>query len=182
MKRSIGLFLAIIMMMGFVVGCTPKTDGGNNIDVDVDIEDIHEKIKSEFGEDYIPSMNIDLEEFKEMTGLTLDEDDIEDFIAEIPMMSVNVDTFLAIEAEEGKGDTIETALNDYRQNIVDNSMQYPMNQAKVNASKVVRHGDYVFFLMLGKYDDRENLTEEEALEFAENEIKKAEDIIGSFFK
>lgn len=179
MKRNITLLIAIIMMMGFVVSCTPKTDGSNNVDVNID--DIHEKIKSEFGEDYFPNMNVDLEELKAMTGLNFNENHIKDFIAEIPLMSINVDTFIAIEAEEGKGDVIETVLNDHRQNTVDNSIQYPINQAKVNASKVVRHGDYVFFLMFGKFDDRENLTEDEALEFAEKEIKKAEDIISSFF-
>ena len=36
-----------------------------------------------------------------------------------------------------------------------------MNMAKVNSTKVVRHGDYVFFLMLGRYDDRLEATEEE---------------------
>ena len=27
-------------------------------------------------------------------------------------------------------------------------MQYPMNVSKIQASQVVRHGDYVFFVML----------------------------------
>ena len=36
--------------------------------------------------------------------------------------------------------------------------------------------------MLGKYDDRQEATEEERLEFAKAEVKKVEDIINKFFE
>ena len=35
--------------------------------------------------------------------------------------------------------------------------------------------------MLGQIDEREDITEEEALEFAKSEIKKLEDVINKFF-
>ena len=47
-------------------------------------------------------------------------------------------------------DAIETALNNYRQSLIDNLMQYPMNQIKIQASVVESMGDYVFFIMLGE--------------------------------
>lgn len=178
MKKSIVLILAVLMMVAFVGGCS--NNKGKDVIKVVEIKAVHEKIKEEFGEDYIPNMELDLEALENFIGLN--PDDIDVFIAENPMISVNVDTFIAIKAKEGKGDSVNTSLEDYRTNLVENSMQYPMNLAKVNASKVVRHGDYVFFLMIGKYDEREEASEEERLDFAKEEIKRAEDIINGFFE
>ena len=52
---------------------------------------------------------------------------------------------------DGKADAVVSALNAYRDDLVNNSMQYPMNIPKVNASKVYQKGDYVFFIMLGAF-------------------------------
>ena len=65
------------------------------------------------------------------------------------MISTQVDTFVAVEAKDGKADAVASALNSYRDDLVNNSMQYPMNIPKVNASRVYQKGNYVFFLMLG---------------------------------
>ena len=142
----------------------------------VDINKVHAKLKSGFGQDYIPNSPMPLES---LVGIKAS--DIKASIAEMPMITVNVDTFIAIQAKENKADEIEKKLNAYRKSLVEQSTMYPMNQAKVNASKVVRHGDYVFFVMLGKYDEREDITEKEALEFAKQEVKRAESIINGFF-
>lgn len=91
-------------------------------------------------------------------------------------------TFIAIEAKEGKGEDIEAALTTYRTNLIEDSFMYPMNIAKVNSSKVIREGDYVFLLMLGKIDERAEVTEEEAFKFAEEEVAKVENIINDFLK
>lgn len=179
MKKNISLFLASIMIISFVVACSPKLDDKEAGKV-VDINEIHEKIKEEFGEDYMPNMEMDKEALENLTGVK--GEDVEEFIGETPMISVNVDTFIAIKSKDGKGGEVEKALEEYRTKVVEESITYPMNQAKVNASKLVRHGEYVFFLMLGKYDDRDNVNEEDALKFAKEEVKKAEDIIDGFFK
>ena len=60
-------------------------------------------------------------------------------------------------------------------------MTYPMNVAKVQSGKVVRYGDYVFFVMLGDYDDRTDVTEEDNLKFAEEQTQIGLDVIASFF-
>lgn len=175
MKKIIVMLLAISMLAVFAVGCAPKV-----VDKDVDIKEIHTAVKDSLGEDYVPNMDLDEETLENMLGVKAE--DIEEFIAQTPMISVSVDTFIAIKAKEGKADTIEEALNSYRKNLVENSMQYPMNLAKVNASEVVRHGDYLFFIMLGKFDDRDDATEEEQLEFAKEEVKNVEEVINKFFK
>lgn len=179
MNKTIRFLLAAIMIMIFIGGCTAKIEDNNEGKV-VDINEIHKKIKDEFGDNYIPNMNLNESELENMIGVK--KEDIDEYIAEVPMMSVNVDTFIAIKAKEGKADNIEESLNNYRKSLVENSMQYPMNQAKVNGSKVVKQGDYIFFIMIGKYDDRDDITEEEALDFAKEEVSKVEDIINNFFK
>ena len=180
MKKIITLILASVLTLSLVAGCTPKEEGNSEQVKEVDLKEVHEAVKEEFGEDYIPNMEMDLEQIEDLLGLK--EEDMEDYIVETPMFSINVDTFIAIKAKEGKADDVEKALNDYRENIVENSIQYPMNLAKVNASKVVRHEDYSFFIMLGAFDERDDATEEQALEFAKEEVKRAEQVINGFFK
>ena len=41
----------------------------------------------------------------------------------------------------------EKALTSYRDYLINDSLQYPMNVPKVNASSVLREGDYVFFVI-----------------------------------
>lgn len=175
MKRILGLFLAVIMISSFLVGCTTKKE-----EKVVDLKEVHSAVKEALGEDYYPNRELTLEEIENFTGIK--EADMESFIAEAPMMNVNVDTFIAIKAKEGKGDAIEAGFEKYRKYLIEDSVIYPMNIAKVHASKIVRHGDYVFFLMLGKHDDRQEATDEERLEFAKAEIQKVEDTINKFFE
>ena len=111
---------------------------------------IHDAVKEAYGESYVPNMEYDSETAKEPFGLQPEWYD--DTIAEGPMISVHVDTFIAVHPTEGNEQNVEDALNAYRDNLVNNSMQYPANQVKVEASRVETVGDYVFFLMLGSID------------------------------
>lgn len=176
MKKIIGLLLAMTMMVVFIGGCTPKKE---QVKV-VDLKAVHEAVKESLGEDYYPNQEMTYEMIENFTGIK--EEDLESYIAEMPMISMSVDTFIAMKAKEGKGDDVEAGLEKYRKYLVEESMQYPMNLAKVNAAKVVRHGDYIFFLMLGKYDDRLEATEEEQIEFAKLEIENVEKTINEFFE
>lgn len=176
MKRIIGLLLAMTMMVIFIGGCAPKKE---EVKV-VDLKAIHEAVKESLGEDYYPDSEMEFEMIENFTGIK--EADLESYIAEAPMISMSVDTFIAMKAKEGKGDDVEAGLEKYRKYLVEESMQYPMNLAKVNAAKVVRHGDYIFFIMLGKYDDRLEATEEEQIEFAKLEIEKIEAVVNKFFE
>lgn len=179
MKKILALLLAVSMLAVFAIGCSPSKDSDGDKKL-VDLEEIHTAVKESLGDDYAPNMEMSVEEIERITGVKVD--DMESYIAESPMISVNVDTFIAIKAKEGKADAIEEGLEDYKDDLIENSLQYPMNMAKVNAAEVVRHGDYVFFLMLGKFDEREEATDEERLEFAEKEVDKIEDIIDKFFE
>lgn len=178
MKKKISILLVVLMAISFLVACSPKEDGGGA--KDVDINEIHTAIKDELGENYIPSMILSMEELEEKTDV--DSDEIDEFIAEVPMMSTHVDTFIAINAKNEKAQEVEEDLVEYKEYLNEESMNYPMNLAKVKAAKVVRHGDYIFFIMLGAFDEENDPDSAEALEFAEAEVKKVETIIDGFFK
>lgn len=148
---------------------------------DVDLEEVHQAVKDVYGENYIPSAPYDAQAFHDIFGVP--EDLYEEFIAEGPMISVHVDTFAAVKAKAGKGEEVEKLLADYRTHLVEDSMQYPMNISKVQASEVIRNGDYVFFVMLGTAsDEAQEQGEEAALKSAEEENKKAVDAINAFFE
>lgn len=179
MKKIIGIFIFAAILTSTLVSCA-NNENVDKTNTDVDIKEIHKKIKEEFGENYLPDMEIEKEVLEDV--IEIDMANVKEYIAESPMISVHIDMFIAIEAKEGKGDLVESDLKDYREYIIDNALMYPMNIAKVNASEVVRYGDYVFFIMIGEIDSRDDVTEEEALVFAREEVDKAERIIESFFK
>ena len=154
---------------------TPNTD----TEVDSTLQEVYDAVKAAYGENYIPSMMIESQQLSEVYGITAEN--VESFIAEGPMMSAHVDTFIAIKAVEGKGEEVETQLTAYQTMLQTDSLQYPMNMAKVNSSQVVRHGDYVFFVMLGSFDERENASEEEQLKFAQEQTQIGVDAIAGHF-
>lgn len=108
-------------------------------------------IKEAYGDNYVPNSELDAQMLEDIVGLTPDLYD--SAVAEMPMISTFVETFIGVKASEGNGDQAEQILNEYRDRLVSDTMQYPMNIAKIQASEVVRHGDYIFFVMLGAPDD-----------------------------
>ena len=174
LKTKISVLVLLTLILTLLSGCQPKTP-------EIPLQDILDAVKEEMGDDYIPSRPMEMDEIENFTGINASL--VKDFIAEGPMMSMHVDTFMSFRAEKGKGDEIAEALNAYRKFLVEESMQYPMNLAKVQSAKVVQEGDYVFFLMLGAFDDTsEDSQSKEAIEFAQKEVAAVEKVIREFFK
>lgn len=114
---------------------------------DVPLTDIADKVKEAYGDAYIPQGTVDETALEQQYGLTTDM--YKEAYGEVAMISVQVDAFIAVHANEGKADAVEEALNKYRDYLINDAMNYPMNIGKVNGSTVYRNGDYVFFIMLG---------------------------------
>lgn len=156
----------------------------------IDLNALHTEIKEAYGENYIPAPPMEGTDLNARYGLT--EDMYTELIAEFPMISVNVDEFVAVHAAEGKAADVKAALDAYQKMLQDNSMQYPMNVSKIQASQVIAHGDYVFFVMLSTMEDVSGdgevtagdaaQAEEEALNKAKEDNQKAVDIISSYFE
>ena len=158
---------------------TDDTTASDDAAADSKSVEILNAIKEVYGADYVPNMPIDGETLNMLLNITSDQ--YVSFAAEMPMISAHVDTVIIIEAADGQADAIEEALNAYRQAKVDDTMQYPSNVARVNASKVVRKDNFVAFLMVGKINENMDATEAEAAEYEEAEVQKAVDAFNAAF-
>lgn len=133
-----------------------NTDAGNDVTDDgadageatttVAIADLKQAVVDELGENYWPNTEMPAE-FLEGFGLTADMYDA--FFGEMPMISTNVDTLIIIQAKEGQVEAVEGVLNAYRDNLVNDTMQYPMNVGKIQASRIETFGNFVCFVQLG---------------------------------
>ncbi len=100
-------------------------------------------------ENYWPDMPVDAQMLEMFYGITSDM--YEDYMAETPMISANVDALVIIRAADDKADGVEEALKAYREANVNDTMQYPQNVGKIQASQVERIGSYVVFVQLGGF-------------------------------
>ena len=145
MKKVILLLSVCALTLG-IVGCGAQGNDGETYQV-VEMDTIKAAVVEELGDDYFPNMPLDSDMLESFVGVSSDM--YEDFLAEIPMISTNVDTFIVVRAKSDQADAVEKALNDYRDANVSNTMQYPQNLGKIQASKVARLGDYVIYVQLG---------------------------------
>lgn len=126
---------------------TEQTEEGSDVYKDASMEDLKAAVVEVLGEDYWPNTAVEAEMFSDMTGVTADMYD--EFFAEMPMISTNVDTMMIVKAKEGQVETVEEMLNAYRDRMVGDTMQYPMNVGKIQASRIEVYGNYVCFVQLG---------------------------------
>lgn len=98
-------------------------------------------------EEYWPDMQMAPDMLEAFYGISADL--YEDYLAESPMISANVDTLVIVRPKEGQADAVRAALEAYREANVGDTMQYPQNLGKIQASQVEQIGDYVVFVQLG---------------------------------
>ncbi|WP_029502317.1 DUF4358 domain-containing protein [Lachnoclostridium phytofermentans] len=139
------------------------------------LDKVHEEIKKAYGENYLPNMPFTVENLDEQFGIKADWYDAA--IAEGPMMSAHVDKFIGIHATEGNLENVQNALKKYHEGLLADTMQYPMNLLKIQASKVETVGDYVFFVMLGTIDEMAYTEDSDMIKAYEEQNQIALDII-----
>lgn len=181
--------MAAVASMSLVTGCKGNTPGdviesesqAGAWKTDVKLTDVREAVQTAYGENYIPNMDFDAQMMKDVFGIS--EDMYEEFFGQGPMISVQVDTLVGVKAKADKADAVEQALTEYQKRQIEDAVQYPMNLAKVNASEVVRYGDYVFFVMLGEPSpEAQEKGEEAALESAKETNQIGLDAIEACFQ
>lgn len=123
-----------------------------------EMQAVKQAIVDTLGENYWPDTPIIPEMLEGTYGITADM--YEDYMAESPMISANVDTLILIKAKEDTVEAVEEALTAYRENLVNDTMQYPMNIGKIQASRIERIGNYVCFVQLGGDTDMDASDEE----------------------
>ncbi|MBQ5760957.1 MAG: DUF4358 domain-containing protein [Clostridia bacterium] len=176
MKRMITLLMALLTVFS-LAACGGKEEAPAK---DYSAQEIFDAIKDAYGENFIPDADMVEEEYTETYGLNMD--DVAEIKAQMAMISFHPDRIVVIKAKEGKGEAVEAALTAARENLVQFGMWYPANLAKVNASQVLRNGDYVVFMMLGAADDNIEATEEEAAKFAKEQMQIGVDAFNKLFK
>ncbi len=133
---------------------TTQTDDNAQVDesqtnygVGVTLDEVKAALVETLGEDYWPNTEIPAEMLTDIYGISSDM--YEEYYAEMPMISTNVDTVIIIKAKEDQVTAVEEALNAYREMMVNDTMQYPMNVGKIQASRIETFGQYVCFVQLG---------------------------------
>lgn len=158
------------------------SDGGENNDVPSDSDGetakILSAIKEAYGENYLPSMPVEKEYLVSVMGL--EEGSFTDFAGELPMISAHADMAIIVKAADGKAADVKEKLEAYRKYLIEDSMQYPMNMPKINASKVLENGDYLGYIILGAFSDEE-ADESAQADFAEEQVKIGVDAFNNYF-
>ncbi|MBQ9123479.1 MAG: DUF4358 domain-containing protein [Lachnospiraceae bacterium] len=138
----------------------------------VTAQDLRDAVVAALGEDYMPNMEMPADYLEGMYGITADMYDA--YVADMPMVSANVDTLIVIQPKEGKLEDVKAALEAYHESKTsDESLrfEYPNNIGKVMASRVDVIGDFVCFIQLG--GDQFSLYETEGDEAVMAECQKA---------
>lgn len=124
-----------------------QTTGTENEGWSREMEAVKTALTDTLGDNYWPNAKITPEMLEGSFGVNSDM--YEDYFGEMPMISTNVDTILVVKARDGQADEVEAALENYRQAMVNDTMQYPMNLGKIQASRIEVIGNYVCFVQLG---------------------------------
>lgn len=178
MKRYVMIALVAFLFLG---GCAkpadkPEDDSPSKVSI---LDKTLADIKVAYGDDYGPNTEITKDQLQEVYNI--DMENVSYFVAEGPMMTNNTDMFIGLIANPGKIEDVKKDVLAYQQYLINDSFQYPMNMARVQASEVVIKDNVIFFVVLGKMDDRNDVTEEQALEFAKEQVKIAIDVINGEF-
>ncbi len=136
---------------------------------------VREALIAALGDNYFPDMTLTADMVSETYGISADMYD--DFFAETPSISTNVDSIVVVKAKADKVDDVKEALIDYQKSAQENLMTYPMNVGKIQGSVVeVVNDQYVVFAQLGG-DTMDFETDEDVAKHCENENEKAIDAI-----
>ena len=133
---------------------------------------LRDAVAEALGEDYWPDSVMEPEYVQDLYGLKPDM--YEDIFVETPMIGTNVDALIIVQAKNDRVEDVEKALNTYREGEINNTMQYPMNIGKVQASRIETIDNYVFFIQLGGSSvDAEEEGEEKVMELSREQNEKA---------
>lgn len=147
------------------------------------IKKIRKAVVNTFGENYVANMSLTSEDIKQQYGISPSW--YTDIVAEVPMISAHVDTFIAVKAKnKNTRKKVKSKLAEYRNTLIADTMQYPMNVLKIQASRIYVKDNYVFFIMLGFIDNstEETGTDEQIIDAYKAENQKAVDAINLLFK
>ena len=111
------------------------------------LTELKDCVRELLGDRYWPEVNLTKEELERQTGIT--EDMYVDFLAEKQIQDSHIDTMIIIHAKEAYVGTIEAALEQYREKMIEENRSYPQNLCKAEASRMETIENYICFVQLG---------------------------------
>jgi len=148
MKRGWGLFMLVLCLcMGCGSGNIHVEDEESGFRDDVSAKVLVEAVASELGDEYWADMELTPEYLEDWYGVSSDL--YEEFYGQTPMISANVDALIVVKAKEEHLEDVQNALDTYRESMIQDTLQYPMNIPKIQASQINTFGNYVCFVQLG---------------------------------
>lgn len=181
MKKAAIFTLCAVILLFTMTGCgTNNTSSTPNTEnMRYTASQIISTIKAAYGNDYYPDSTM-LED-KMSEEFPIDKSYVKEMKAEMPTIGTTPDRLVAVVATEGNGAEVEDALNAARYALISATAAVSENSAKINASRVVRNGDYVAYIMLGATNNDENISENAKLDFARKEVNKGVEAFKSLF-
>jgi len=141
-----------------------------------ELDKMRNEIVKWYGNTYYP--NVKVQDDEAYLGsyladtLKIDAAWVDEIIIEVPMISANADTLILVDPSEGNAENVLKALQAYKTFLVEESFQYPMNEARVKTAAVAQVGDFVCFSILGGAVDNPEewgiYTDEDLVQYYEN--------------
>lgn len=152
MKKYSYMLWIMALLALLLTACGNQSDktlanGESGYRSDIAVTDLKTAVADALGDAYWPETEIPAEYLDGTYGISADM--YEEYLGEMPMMSTNVDTLVIVKAKEDSAAQVEEAMNAYRDMLVNDTMQYPMNVGKIQASRIETFGRYVCFVQLG---------------------------------
>ena len=175
------LLLAVRLLTGCNKDRTSLEDTDSGYREDISPKSLVEAVASELSDEYWADAVLEQEILDDWYGISAEM--YEEFYGQTPMISANVDALIVVKAKEEHLEDVQNALDTYRESMIQDTLQYPMNIPKIQASQINTFGNYVCFVQLGGsmegiMDDDEAAIEacrkmnERALSVIEGELKQ----------
>lgn len=147
------------------------------------LKQLYSAVKKAYGKNYLPSVKLDTKDIETRYGIK--ESWYKDAVAEVPMMSAQVDQCVIVRAKNSNAKKkTKKALQSYQKALREDRFQYPANQLKIQGSRVYVKGNYVCFFMLGSIDKKteESPDESKVIDAYREQNKKAVNAIKKLYK
>ena len=146
-KKWVAVLTTLFLLAGCSKGEDSTGDAGAGYRDDVSVKGLVEAVASELGDEYWPDTELSPELLDDWYGISTEMYD--EFYGQTPMISANVDALIIVKAAKERQEDVEKALNTYKESMVQDTFQYPMNVPKIQAAQIRTYGNYVCFVQLG---------------------------------
>ena len=138
------------------------------------LKDLSEAVSRAIKEEYWPNEIMEEAVIQEKLGITKNQ--YEDCFFEYTHLKDNLDQFIIIEYEDNELENVQIALEKYRDNLIVEHQDQPINYAKANASRIEVIDEYICLVLLG--GDLEHIeNEEERMLICQEQNEKAIDML-----